>query len=346
VNSLNQITSRDVPAYMDVLGSANSDATVAVNLQRAYRHDDYFQDELSVNNSSSAQWFSLTNLAVLNNGTNADIIAANTGNLYVAQTPEVFSYDADGNLTNDGRWSYVWDAENRLIQMTVNTNVGTQYQLKFAYDSQGRRIQKIVATNGVSIYTNRFLYDGWNLIAVLSPGSSLQNSFMWGNDLSGSIQGGGGVGGLLETTCYGLSATNCFAAFDGNGNVAALVDTTGGTVQANYEYGAFGELIRTTGLLAKDNPVRFSAKYEDDESSLLYYGYRYYSPSDGHWLSRDPIGEQGRANSYGMCLNDLVYNYDPSGENSTNADLIILRQQVKDWKNTGWPFPAGLLTAF
>jgi YD repeat-containing protein len=50
-----------------------------------------------------------------------ELIATNTGNLYVAQTPEVLSYDADGNLTNDGRWSYVWDAENRLIQMTVNT---------------------------------------------------------------------------------------------------------------------------------------------------------------------------------------------------------------------------------
>ena len=38
---------------------------------------------------------------------------------------------------------------------------------------------------------------------------------------------------------------------------------------------------------------RFSTKYQDDETDLLYYGYRYYSPSAGRWLSRDPLGERG-----------------------------------------------------
>ena len=31
------------------------------------------------------------------------------------------SYDADGNLTNDGHWAYTWDAENRLVKMAANT---------------------------------------------------------------------------------------------------------------------------------------------------------------------------------------------------------------------------------
>jgi RHS repeat-associated protein len=226
-----------------------------------------------------------------------------TGNVYVAQEPEQFKYDADGNLTNDGRWSYVWDGENRLIQMTVNTNVGPQYSLSFAYDPKGRRIQKTVSTNGVTIYTDNFLYDSWNLIATLSPSSSLINSFMWGSDLSGSIQGAGlpaiasaaagGVGGLLEMSYYGSSTTNCFPAYDGNGNVTALINAADGTLAANYEYGAFGEPIRLTGAIAKNNPFRFSTKYDDDESDLLYYGYRYYKPTTGTWPSRDPLEESG-----------------------------------------------------
>jgi RHS repeat-associated protein len=40
--------------------------------------------------------------------------------------------------------------------------------------------------------------------------------------------------------------------------------------------------------MAKLNPFRFSTKYDDDETDLLYYGYRYYNPSTGRWLSRDP----------------------------------------------------------
>jgi hypothetical protein len=84
VNVLNQYTSRDVPGYVTVLGSANSNATVTMNLQRAYRYGSYFWDELSENNARAALYVALTNLAVLNNGTNADIIAANTGNVLIA----------------------------------------------------------------------------------------------------------------------------------------------------------------------------------------------------------------------------------------------------------------------
>jgi RHS repeat-associated protein len=58
-------------------------------------------------------------------------------------------------------------------------------------------------------------------------------------------------------------------------------------------YGPFGELIRATGPMAKANPFRFSTKYQDDESDLLYYGYRYLNASTGRFLSRDPINEPG-----------------------------------------------------
>ena len=100
-------------------------------------------------------------------------------------------------------------------------------------------------------------------------------SYGWGSDLSGSMQGAGGVGGLLEVSCYGSATTNCFPAFDGNGNVAALINTADGTVAANDEYAAFGKPVRVTGGMARNNPFRFSTKYADDESDLLYYGYRY-----------------------------------------------------------------------
>ena len=281
-NNLNQITQRDVPPYVDVIGASILTNSVTVNGQTAYRNQEYFRQQVPANNANSALW--------------TNIIAAGgqsvTGNVYVAQEPEQFSYDADGNLTNDGRWQYVWDAENRLIQMSLNTNIGPQYKLSFAYDPQGRRIQKVVSTNGVTIYTDNFLYDGWNLIATLSSSSALINSFMWGSDLSGSIQGAGGVGGLLEVSYYGTATTNCFPAYDGNGNITALVNAADGTLAADYEYGPFGEVIRATGPMARANPLRFSTEYQDDESDILMYPHRPYKPSTGTWLSRDPLGDQ------------------------------------------------------
>ena len=55
--------------------------------------------------------------------------------------------------------------------------------------------------------------------------------------------------------------------------------------------GSFGEVIRATGPMAKANPFRFSTKYQDDESDLLYYGYRYYNANTGRWNSRDPVAD-------------------------------------------------------
>ncbi len=45
--------------------------------------------------------------------------------------------------------------------------------------------------------------------------------------------------------------------------------------------------------MAKLNPFRFSTKYQDDETDFLYYGYRYYNPSTGRWIGRDPVNEPG-----------------------------------------------------
>src|ERR1019366_5160491 len=140
-----------------------------------------------------------------------------SGNVYVAKNGEGFTYDLDGNLKTDGRWTYTWDAENRLTGMTVNTTVGPQYQITFAYDTKGRRIQKAVTLGGL-VNTVNFLYDGWNLIAE-GTGTSLVRSYVWGTDLSGTPQGAGGVGGMLEVSYHGNALTNCFPAYDGNGNV-------------------------------------------------------------------------------------------------------------------------------
>jgi RHS repeat-associated protein len=72
------------------------------------------------------------------------------------------------------------------------------------------------------------------------------------------------------------------------------------------EYGPFGELLRATGPMAKANPFRFSTKYQDDETDLLYYGYRYLNASTGRWLSRDPIGERGGLNVYDFVGNSTL----------------------------------------
>ena len=64
---------------------------------------------------------------------------------------------------------------------------------------------------------------------------------------------------------------------------------------------------------------RFSTKYEDLESGLNYYGYRYYNSENGSWLSRDPIEEQGGLNLYGFVRNNVINQIDVLGEYSLSG---------------------------
>ena len=87
-------------------------------------------------------------------------------------------------------------------------------------------------------------------------------------------------------------------AYDDNQYVSEHLDTAG-TIVAHYEYEAFGNVINYTEATsgqASSFRHRFSTKQQDDESGLLYYGYRYMDPLTGRWPSRDPIGERGGEN--------------------------------------------------
>ncbi len=74
------------------------------------------------------------------------------------------------------------------------------------------------------------------------------------------------------------------------GNVKDVLDEQGGSVAA-YTYDPFGRTFSSSGSFATTNKWRFSTKMFEDDWGLYYYGYRYYSPDTGRWLSRDPLGE-------------------------------------------------------
>jgi len=271
-----------------------------------------------------------------------------TGKVFVPPSTETFTHDADGNLTADGRWTYSWDGENRLVQMIRDSDspTGTRQKLVFEYDHQGRRIRKQSYTynNGWQEQTDTvFLYEGWNLIAELNAnaGNARVRTYLWGTDLSGSMQGAGGVRGLLKLTYYGTSTTNAFVAYDGNVNVTALIDAANGSIRARYEYGPFAEPIRSSGQLSKLHPIRFSTKYTDTGSGFLYYGYRYYNPSTGRWMTIDPVGEAGAMNCFAFVLNQPVQEFDVLGladfpaEGGTGMPGLLL-DRIPERSAGGW----------
>ncbi len=268
------------------------------------------------------------------------------------------AYDADGNLLQDGRWTYVWDGENRLLSMesapqTTNPAVAGR-KLSFKYDGLSRRIGKIVETrpNTSAAYAlvkhEGYVYDGWNLVMTVkftttSPTAPARvASYVWGPDIGStpyarkSWQKAGGVGGLL--CVVGILSDNSdtyFPLSDRMGNItgyrrpATATSTVLNNDLANtgaiYDYDAFGKEFRSSGPAADTVPFHFSTKFTDAETGLNYYGYRYFDPVNGRWLGRDPIGETGGVNLYGMVGNNPVIAVDILGENTVRSCKSTIR---------------------
>jgi RHS repeat-associated protein len=252
---------------------------------------------------------------------------------------EAIAPDADGNLTSDSLWTNRWDAENRrtVIESRAGLPPAAQRREQWTLLPDGRWIERIVSTNNGTAYfpafTNRYVWDGQVLLAVLDGENHPVVTLMRGLDLSGTMQGAGGVGGLvgLQVGAAGpveLANTTHFACIDGNGNVMALVNAADGTESARYEYGPFGELLRATGPLALVNPLGFSTQYRDDVTGDWKYLHRDLDADTGRWLNRDPIGEfgfrrnhgkevagrnRGELNPYGFVRNSPLFYYDLLG---------------------------------
>ncbi|MGI5870356.1 MAG: RHS repeat domain-containing protein [Kiritimatiellia bacterium] len=229
-------------------------------------------------------------------------------------------YDLDGNMLTNDVWSYTWDCENRLVSVSSN-NVCV---VSNAYDHMSRRVLKWTPS-----YTTTFVYDGWLPILeiVASASEVATNAYIWGKDLSGSLQGAGGVGGLLAVW---MNETWHFPFYDNNGNITAYVNEQG-VIVAEYVYDAYGGAIAASGSMSDTFRHRFSTKYYDTEIGLYYYGYRFYSPSIHRWLNRDPIEEEGGRNLYAFCGNDGVNQWDFLGMNRmlTGSLMFVKGKSVR-----------------
>ena len=305
-------------------------------VRRLHRYGPWWRHALEVDNASAPAYTQAVVTAVHNPpGTNdPDVVTSATGRVFVAQTPEALQYDSDGNLTQDGRFDYTWNGENRLIKAETRDDLSDtvpRVKVEYAYDHQGRMVWKQVSTNAVALSSRTFLWDGYNIIAEqvgrAVPGEPLAvatNHYVWGLDLSGSLQGAGGVGGLLTEVKDGEP---CYAAFDANGNVMEYL-TADGTLAAHYEYSPFGEIVVQSGDLADSLTHRFSTKPWCAVTGLSEYEFRKYSPYMGRWINRDPIGERGGAALYGMVANRVLSSVDSIGLAKFNCERKKERFQV------------------
>ncbi|MGH7940027.1 MAG: hypothetical protein ACREFR_03020, partial [Limisphaerales bacterium] len=108
-----------------------------------------------------------------------------------------------------------------------------------------------------------FIYDGNVVVEERNAANVPLVSYTRGNDLSGTLQGAGGIGGLLARTTFGQelpgAPTTAFYHADGNGNVTVMIYPDQ-QLAAKYLYDPFGNMQAMSGPLRNFNKYRFSSK--------------------------------------------------------------------------------------
>jgi RHS repeat-associated protein len=317
VNTLNELTSAGRSGTYTVAGAVQGTASsVTVNGSAATLYADQTFAQAGVSLTDGTNTFTAVATDTLGRWD------TNTVTAYLPATV-TFAYDLNGNLRTNGTRLLDYDDENQLIRITEPG----AWLSEFVYDGKMRRRIRREYVWQSAIWNLQseiqYVYDG-NLVIQerhYTPHLSTNHpqqliTYTRGLDLSDSLEGAGGIGGLLSRTASEISnlesPSHAYYHADGNGNITCLIATNQAAV-ARYLYDPFGNQLAATGPLAEANLYRFSSKEWHPSSSLVYYGYRFYDPTLQRWLNRDPLLEFGGRNLFRLVKNNPVSTIDPFG---------------------------------
>ena len=235
--------------------------------------------------------------------------------MQVEGSPGAVLVDRAGRMTQvppstAGEWhpeqKLVWDAWSRLVAVADDVHGVTG---SYTYDGLNRRMTRVVS--GVTWHT--YYSNAWRPLEERQDSqTTAARQYYWGarhrDDLLRRDRATTS-GGALDETRYVLM--DYFSP-------AAITDESG-AVTERYAFSAFG--VRS--IMAPDFSARtasecewdfgFQGQFLDWESGFYNYGYRYYSPPLGRWLSKDPIEEEGGVNLYGFVENSGMNGVDLLG---------------------------------
>ena len=216
---------------------------------------------------------------------------------------------------------YTYDSYNRLTSVSVGGE-----QTSYQYDGDDVRVT--TSRGGSTVYQ------------LVDRGYVIKQTVVTGEEQQ-SVSYVRGLGYISRQA----GAHTSYYFDNGQGDIIKT-EGSDGTDENRYEYDIFGEA--TLCIEAYENPFRYRGEQYDSETGNIYLRSRYYSPTQGRFLTQDSFaGIQSKPNTlnlYAYCGNDPVNNIDPSGhlfagpdyeawiagqQNSGGTDYAALRQEMQ-----------------
>jgi len=219
-------------------------------------------------------------------------------------TTGAYTYDAAGNTTADGWRSFVYNQNQRLMQVTINGIMAGEY----TYNAKQQRVIKQTgpaALQSASPQNIVYHYDlQGNLITETTAAGQLLTDYVYaeGRPLAMIRKQAAGE----ETFTYHT---------DHLGSPILLTDKLGKVVW-NLAQDPFGNPVPSKGrhgayIRNVDNNLRFPGQYYDAESGLHQNWHRDYEPRVGRYLEVDPSDDGPNLYEYARS-NPLVF-FDSTG---------------------------------
>ena len=306
---------------------AQSSPTPFIDLEYSYDgvgNVDSIIDHIDSQSNSTMQYDSLDRLTVadgpwgagsftydsIGNRTSKDINGQNITYTYGTSDNRLsgFSYDANGNILDDGTFTYTYDSENRLIEVTNGTDVIT-----YGYDGDGRRISQTI--NGE---TTIFAYGaGPNVLTEFTGSGVPKFDYIYAGNRSIA---------RINFDPTGVPASKTFYHPDHLGSTIGLTDQETTKVW-DRTYLPYGGTFTGTGTT--ENTHQYTAKELEAATGLYYYGVRYHNPNIGRFMSVDPAGanptDPQSWNRYAYVLNNPLKYVDPDGAQLVDFHRIVER---------------------
>ena len=300
-----------------------TDSSAFTNYTRTYTYDEA-GNLTQIRHRAPATGNNYTTDITVSSRSNRGVLGTLTEN--VADVDALFTAGGQQKQLQPGQ-KLTWTSRNELLKVTPVVRDGAADDREsYRYDAGNQRVLKVsVQKTNSSTQTQRVAYLPGLELRSTKAGSAETESLQVitaGEAGRAQVRVLHWTGGKPE----GISNDQVRYSYDnlaGSGQLELDSDGKVISTEEYYPYGGTAVLAGRSQTEVEYKTVRYSGK-ERDATGLYYYGYRYYQPWSGRWLSADPAGTMDGLNLFRMVRNNPVTLWDNNGLSPS----ALLKEQV------------------